>query len=215
LWVVALPLAYVVYDIQILSRYLLLVTPFVCAFGWIGLEDIVAWKTGRSGNAGRVSLVSLAVVMIAVNAGFYVTVIAAPTRAFTHDLLHNMKSVAEYVREHSDDDAVVAAADIGYLAFYSQRRVLDLGGLVEPETGRLRERFSYEEIIQRGLYLHTPGYPRVDFFVDRELTADRFNGRELGGHRFDTVYMTTVRNLGIRKPGPYYYTLYRLTPIDQ
>ena len=78
----------------------------------------------------------------------------------------------------------------------------------------MRERYSYEEIIERGLYLDTPGYPRVDFFIDRELTAERFDGRELSGYRFTSVYTTTVRNLGIRKPGPYYYTLYRLTPVE-
>ena len=121
-----------------------------------------------------------------------------------------MKDLALYLRDNSKDDAVVAAADIGYLAFYSRRRVLDLGGLVEPATGELRSRHSYEDIIQRGLFLDLESYPDVDFFVDRELEPDRFEGRVLSGYRFRRVYGTTVRNLGIRKPGPYYYTLYRL-----
>jgi hypothetical protein len=133
-----------------------------------------------------------------------------PSRAFSHDLTHNMKGIALYVREHSHENAVVAAADIGYLAFYSQRRVLDLGGLVEPVTGDLRSRYSYEDIIQQGLFLDLDAYPTVDFFIDRELEPDRFEGRLLSGYRFRRVYGTTVRNLGIRKPGPYHYTLYRL-----
>jgi hypothetical protein len=29
------------------------------------------------------------------------------------------------------------------------------------------------------------------------------------------MFLTTVRNLGIRKPGTYYYTLYRVTPVDR
>jgi hypothetical protein len=88
--------------------------------------------------------------------------------------------------------------------------VLDLGGLVEPVTGALRSRYSYEEIIQRGLFLDLEHYPHVDYFIDRALEPDRFEDRRLSGYRFRRVYGTEVRNLGIRKPGPYYYTLYRL-----
>jgi len=108
----------------------------------------------------------------------------------------------------------VAAADIGYLAFYSHRRVLDLGGLVDNETLALREAHTYEEIVDKGLYLTLPKYPSVDFFIDRELTANRFDERVIEGYRFDSVLVTQVRNLGIRKPGPYFYTLYRLTRQD-
>jgi hypothetical protein len=208
LWIVSLPVAYVIFDIQVLSRYLLLVTPLVCVAGWIGLEELLGARLER--RAGRLTTAAAAAVAITVNVVFYFDVVVPPSRAFSYDLTHNLKGLAEFVRAHSEEDAVVAAADIGYLAFYSRRRVLDLGGLVERETGRLRSRYSYEEIIQRGLFLDLPGYPEVDFFVDRELKPDRFDGRVLSGYRFRRIYGTTVRNLGIRKPGPYYYTLYRL-----
>jgi hypothetical protein len=208
LWVLALPIAYVVFDIQILSRYLLLVTPLVCVAGWIGIEELAGARL--ESTVGRTLTAVLAALAIAVNTGFYLQVVVPPSRAFSHDLTHNLKDLAVYIRAHSAEDAVVAAADIGYLAFYSQRRVLDLGGLVEPETGDLRSRYSYEDLIQRGAFLDLAGYPTVDFFIDRELEPDRFEGRVLSGYRFRRVYRTTVRNLGIRKPGPYYYTLYSL-----
>jgi hypothetical protein len=208
LWIVALPVAYVVFDIQILSRYLLLVTPLICVAGWIAVEELLGGRVTLP--VGRIATAAFAVLIIVTNAVFYFTVVLPPSRAFSHDLTHNMKSIAEFIRDNSGEDAVVAAADIGYLAFYSQRRVLDLGGLVEPETGELRSRFSYEDIIQNGMFLGIAGYPRVDYFIDRELTPDRFEGRVLSGSVFERVFQTTVRNLGIRKPGPYYYTLYQL-----
>jgi hypothetical protein len=209
LWVVALPVAYVVFDIQILSRYLLLVTPLMCVAGWIAVEELLGMRVASA--LGRASMCALAAAMILINAVFYFKIVLPPSRAFSYDLTHNMRSVAEYVRDHSEKDAVVAAADIGYLAFYSNRRVLDLGGLVEPLTGELRSRFSYEDLIQNGMFLDLDGYPHVDFFIDRELEPDRFEGREMSGYQFRAVYQTVVRNLGLRKPGPYYYTLYHLT----
>jgi hypothetical protein len=210
LWIAALPVAYVIFDIQILSRYLLLVTPLVCVVGWIGVEAL-AETLPRPGTR-RVAMAVVAAAAVLINAAFYFEVVVPPSRAFSHDLTHNLRGMAEYIRDNSSGDAVVAAADIGYLAFYSRRRVLDLGGLVEPETGKLRSRYSYQEIIQRGLFLGLKDYPRVDYFIDRELEPDRFQGRVMSGLRFQRVYGTTVRNLGIRKPGPYYYTLYKLEP---
>jgi len=207
LWVIALPVAYVVFDIQILSRYLLLLSPFVAVLGFAALEELCGRLPQR---ARRAALVLATAVVVAVNVVFYFIVIVPPSREFSYDLSHNMKRVAVYIEKNSPQQAVVAAADIGYLAFYSNRRVLDLGGLVEPETGTLREAHTYEEIVEKGMYLNLERYPRVDFFIDRDKERNRFAGAVIEGHRFERVLEEKVRNLGIRKPGPFYYTLYRL-----
>lgn len=204
LWVLALPVAYVAFDIQVLSRYLLLITPAVCMVGWRSLEH------AAGARAPRVAVAAVAVAVVS-NAALYARVVLPPSRAFSADLTGPMTDLAVYLRDHSDPNAVVAAADIGYLAFYSQRRVLDLGGLVEPETGKLREAHDYEDIVARGLYFDVPGYPHVDYFVDRDHEANRFDGKVVNGHRFERVYATEVRNLGIRKPGVFHYALYRVT----
>jgi hypothetical protein len=211
LWMVALPLAYVIADIQVLSRYLLLVTPAVCAGGWMSLQSL--WHAS-SGRARAVVMPAALLVALAINGTVYALVVIPPSRAFSQDLQVNMAGLARFLHDHAQPGDVVAAADIGYLAFYSGCRVLDLGGLVEPETGKLRAQYDYEDIVAQGLYFNVPGYPHVDFLVDREHEANRFDGRVINGHRFEKIYMTTVRNLGIRKPGEFYYTLYRITPVE-
>ncbi|HET6462488.1 MAG TPA: hypothetical protein VFH33_01705, partial [Candidatus Krumholzibacteria bacterium] len=211
LWMIALPLAYVVADIQVLSRYLLVITPAVCAGGWMSLQSL--WQ-GSSARVRAVTMSAALLIAIALNGAVYALVVIPPSRAFSQDLQVNMAGLARYLHDHSQPGDVVAAADIGYLAFYSGCRVLDLGGLVEPETGKLRAKYDYEDIVARALYFDVPGYPHVDFLVDREHEANRFDGRVINGHRFEKIYMTTVRNLGIRKPGEFYYTLYRITPVE-
>jgi hypothetical protein len=195
---------------QILSRYLLLVTPVVCVLAWAALAEAISVRGWRR---GRIMAVAAATVAVVVGAGFYARVVVPPSRAFSHDLQHNLRRLGQYLHDNAEPDAVVAAADIGYLAFYSGRRVLDLGGLVEPVTGTLRAEHSYEEIVERGLYFGLEGYPHVDYFIDRDHRADRFSGQTLSGHHFEKVFETTVRNLGIRKPGTFHYTLYHLTPV--
>ena len=216
LWVLALPVAYVIFDIQVLSRYMLLTSPFTIVLGFSALDQIVD-RIGRSGR--RASLYRwvpgvAAVATMMINIVFYVTVVIPPSRAFSYDLTHHLKDLALHIKSTSPEDAVVAAADIGYLAFYSERWVLDLGGLVDSDTHKLREANTYEDIVDQGLYLSLPKYPTVDYLIDRHLEAHRFDNRVMHGYRFEPVIVKEVRNLGIRKPGPYFYTLYRLTRIE-
>ena len=42
-------------------------------------------------------------------------------------------AVGEWLRDHADENALVAANDIGAIAYVSQRKVLDIVGLVEPD----------------------------------------------------------------------------------
>jgi hypothetical protein len=211
LWVVALPAAYVLFDIQVLSRYMLLTSPFVIVLGIVALEDFALrfrWKHAPALMAGAT------LVAVAINIVFYTSVIVRPSRAFSRDLTHKLKSLATVLKDRSQTGDIVAAADIGYLAFYSERHVLDLGGLVETVTNDLREQYSYEEIVERGLYLELESYPRVDYFIDRESSANRFQGKVLAGYRFESVHVEEIDNLGIRRPGPIYYTLYRLHRVS-
>ncbi|MEJ2722399.1 MAG: hypothetical protein P8181_14865 [bacterium] len=216
LWAVALPVAYVFFDIQVLSRYMLLTSPFTIVLGFSALEQWIE-RVGRAEDVQaqqRWVPAIVAVVMLTVNVVFYAIVVVPPSRAFSYDLTHNLKDLALRIKHMSAPGAVVAAADIGYLALYSDRWVLDLGGLVDNETHRLREEYTYETIVDEGLYLDLPKYPTVNYFIDRNLEADRFDGETMKGYRFEKVFITEVRNLGIRKPGPYYYTLYRLTRVE-
>jgi hypothetical protein len=209
LWVVALPAAYVLFDIQILSRYLLLTTPFTLALGFVALDDLT--KRFLSSPVSRRNAMAVATLAaVALNLGFFFGAVVGPSRAFSRDLTHNLKSLALYIRDNSPEEAVVTAIDIGYLGFYSQRRVLDLGGLVDTTTRDLRRRFTYEEVVQRGLYLGLDTFPRVDYIVDRDTTPRRFDNKTIDGYRLESVRVAEMSNLGIRQPGPYFYTLYRI-----
>lgn len=210
LWIIALPAAYVIFDIQVLSRYMLLTSPFVIVLGVTALSDILdTYRISRKRwIAGGVTAAT-----VVVNVALYVAVVIPPSRAFSHDLTTRLRDLGVFLKDNSSPGAVVAAADIGYLAFYSERHVLDLGGLVENVTHDLREKYDYEEIVDRGMFLELESYPRVDFFIDRVKTPNRFDQKELAGYRFESIRVEEIDNLGIRKPGPFFYTLYRLHPL--
>lgn len=203
-WIVALPAVYVLFDFQVLSRYLLPVSPPVILLSVACLGNFTA-RIGRPSRRSAVVLVFTAAV-IAQNVVFYAAVVVPPTRAFSEGMNEVLVGMGTWLHENSRPDAVVASPDIGAVGYVSERRILDLGGLVTPEINRMRQRIPVETIIEDGLYLDR----HPDYLVDRHEEAARFAGRIIRGVRFEEVMRGTIQNLGIRKKQPAVYTLYRL-----
>lgn len=205
LWIAALPAVYLLLDFQILSRYMLPVSPAVIALGTVGIERLSRSRAGAV-RGGRGIVLSAACLSIIVNLLFYTKVVVGPTRDFSLGLKTVIVEMGKYLESHSGEDAVIAAPDIGAVGYYSKRRILDLGGLVTPEINRMRADIDVERIIAEGLYLDLG----ADYLLDRSEVPFRFEGKVIRGCLFSPVMSGRVANLGIRKPEPVTYVLYRL-----
>jgi hypothetical protein len=210
LWVFALPAAYVMLDFQVLSRYLVPVVPAVIVLGMTAWRKLVAGATAnaRMRRAAIAIFTSLAILQSVV---FYELVVVPPTRAFSQALETMLGGMGRWLEKNTPADALVAAADIGAIGYYSHRRILDLGGLVNPEINRMRREIDVDRIIEEGLYLRFG----PDYLVDRNAFPERFSGRVIEGVRFEAVMKGEVPNLGIRKPEPVMYVLYRLERVEE
>ena len=209
IWIFALPVVYVLFDFQVLSRYLLPVIPPVIVFGVVSLRRICSrfLKCSRLRKAVPVIFTALVILQ---SVAFYRVVVVPPTQGFSRGMQDVLVGMGEWLKGNTDTDALVATPDIGAIGYVSRRNILDLGGLVTPEINRMRSRIDVDQIIEKGFYLgFHPGY-----LVDRSETPARFSGRVIRGVRFEPVMQGTVPNLGIRKPNPVVYVLYRLTPVE-
>jgi hypothetical protein len=126
-WLLGLPLAYtfVLPSIGERGRYLMPLIPLVIILGaWAAVEFL------RSTQFKRLvwALIVLATLM---TLAFWIN----GARAY----LKNVRSlesqhmvVARWLRDHTPPDAVIATQDIGVLAYFSERRLIDMAGLTEP-----------------------------------------------------------------------------------
>lgn len=205
LWAFALPVLYVLFDFQVLSRYLVPVSPAVVVLGVAGAARLAGRITGRPGIR-KIALSSFAAVVVVQNVIFYAVVVVPPTREFSQGMRDVLVPMGEWLRTNTDETAVVAVPDIGAVGYTSRRRVLDLGGLVTPEINRMRRTIDVDRIIGEGLYLDLG----PDFLIDRSTEPLRFDGSIIRDVRFVALMQGTVANLGIRQPYPVVYVLYRL-----
>lgn len=210
LWLLGLPIAYVILDVQIISRYLLIVVPPLVYLGYGSCLAVLRERT-RYPKLPPTMFPALALTQ---NVLLMILVIAGPTRTFSDGLDSSLGDMARWLRENTESSEVIAAPDIGLIGYVSERRILDLGGLIDPEVGEIRRRVDYESMLEQGLFFDLPGLPDPDFFLDRDLEALRFDGRVIRGRRLRAEISREIANLGIRQPGPFTYTLYRVTPVD-
>lgn len=113
------------------GRYIIPAMPVYFIFslaglaGWVQFKIPVMWK--RTVSKAWVSALALVLVV------FW----GLGARAYAQDVAiieSEMVPAARWVEANTDPQALIAAHDIGALGFFSQRRLLDLAGLVSPEV---------------------------------------------------------------------------------
>lgn len=77
------------------------------------------------------------------------------------------RAVGEWAQAHTPEDSVLAVKDIGYIGYYSRRKILDLAGLVSPECIPFRAKADFVGPIRKF---------RPDYFA---FSAGQFRTLEL------------------------------------
>jgi len=113
------------------GRYLIPIMPVFFIFSFVGIYSVlrvrssIAWQRILQ----RVYVLSLGLVTIS----FWFV----GAKAYARDVSiieSEMVDIAHWIVENTDQDSLIAAHDIGALGFFSERRLLDLAGLVSPEV---------------------------------------------------------------------------------
>ncbi len=127
-WVIALIGVYAVYLPVVYhnGRYLLPVLPVLLALGVTGALRFV--------SMGGYRLLSAVLLVLALGLGVLSIVRGAGIYTANISYINNYQvETALWLRANTPPDALVATHDIGAIGYFSGRRVIDLGGLTQPE----------------------------------------------------------------------------------
>jgi hypothetical protein len=108
------------------GRYLMPVLPVLLGLGVTGSQRFASVGGYRVlPGVLLVLALSMATLSVARGAGIY--------RANIHYINDYQAETALWLRAHTASDALVATHDIGAIGYFSDRRVIDLGGLTQPD----------------------------------------------------------------------------------
>ena len=99
--------------------------------------------------------------------------------------------VGEWLRDHTPPDANVGTLEVGMIGYYSQRRMIDFAGLIQPQvSNQLTAQTTYEDAALWAvehyrpdyLVLHENNFPRLEQgYVALHCAAiKRFPGKTYG-----------------------------------
>jgi tetratricopeptide (TPR) repeat protein len=119
------------------GRYLMPLLPFFIVLGMRGIEVSIslgqkAFKSSERNGAGTAFTAALTLLM-AVQFGVASWEKRGAYAESCKYITDRQVKTAHWIREHLPAEAVVGTHDVGALAFYSGRRVVDMVGLVSPD----------------------------------------------------------------------------------
>lgn len=200
LWILFLAVSYVVLKVQVVSRYLLLISPLVVVYGVWGIQKVCeAWKL--IDRTALHVMIFLVIANVGINQYLYRTTVVPHMHGFVEGVNNCLKPMAYWLREHTPEDAIVLTPDVGLIGYISGRRMYDTAGLVTPEVKRAFAGVSYEQ------GMHEQRYKQViqpDFLIDRGNQPER-----LASPTLRPVMSNIFPSLGVTQTAPVYYTLYR------
>jgi hypothetical protein len=190
--------------VQVVSRYLLPAAPCVLLLGVASLRWLVASTFPRR---HAIALPLLLGVFAAQNLTITAIVSVPLTRAHTRGLRESLVALGIWARDHTPSKSYFAAADIGAFGYYSERRVLDLYGLVTPAMAPIVVREGYDGVVERLLFDRAG---RPEYLIDRYSLPARLTRRSETPSPYRFLFAREIANLGITRPGRYYYSVYSI-----
>lgn len=220
-WVVVLLGGLVTRQVWVISRYVCPLTPVML----LAMSVMTEWLmqgmavTVSIRKTGRAIILAAVIATLSVNVWVFTSEVLPHARKFPVGLRECYLEMGAWLRDNTPEETVVAALDIGALGYASERRVLDLMGLVSPEILALGREMGFQEMVVSGDWLRVDSRPgeataAPDYFVDRSEGMPRWAGRTMHGTRFELLDTCIIEGMGLGEPQPWTVALYRLVAED-
>jgi hypothetical protein len=202
IWIAGVILFYLIADVNVVSRYLLLIIPVIVILAFHALFNLVQ-ISGMRKYVYVVVFALTALVMIQ-NQLFSRYVVGPGIAAFEQGMEHCLIPIGKWFHENTPPGTKVVTGDIGAIGYYSDREICDAAGIVSPAARpMLRAGNTADDIIEKKLY---QDMCNPDYVIQRSPEPEHLRGdpglEPLLSRPFAGVSLTENRVL--------YYTVYRV-----
>jgi hypothetical protein len=203
-WPALLVLFFALNGVQVVSRYVLPATPCVLLLGMASFR----WVVSATFPKRYAPALALFLAAFTLQSGIFTAFVSVPSvSAHTRGLRPSLIALGIWARDHTPPRTYFAVADIGAFGYYSERRVLDLYGLVTPELAPIVVREGYDGVVTRVLF-EAAGRP--EYLIDRHRIRGRLSMDPDQPSPYRFLFARQIENLGITRPGAFYYSVYAI-----
>jgi hypothetical protein len=202
LWLLVLPLVYIISGVNVVSRYLLLVTPFITIYAF---SFVYRWieNTSLERHVYTAVFVLTALILLQ-NQIVYRAYVKPGMDVFEQGMATCLVPIAKWFRENTAPESKIVAADIGALGYYSDRKIFDAAGLASAEfLPLIRQGNSADTIIAKHLYERVCS---ADYVIGR--TTENIQSNE--SDSLVPIFTKSFFGLTMSDPRLTYYTVYKV-----
>ncbi len=204
-WIVSLPLLYVLFQSQVASRDLLIVSPVLIATA-VGVLSRVAVVL-RKERLRFVFLFVFCGIVIAQNSLPYHIFVRPGLTAFSQGMDETLIEIGKWLKANTPEDAIIMTPDVGAIAYYSDRRICDAAGLVSPEIiPYLRAGMTLDDLILAKTYRNVCN---ASYIVHRAYKPNAISTADV-----EPLFMKPAVWLALSDDRPTFYTVYKVTNTE-
>ncbi len=200
--ILSLSIFYIATSTNVVSRYLLLLTPFVTMYAFLFFFEAISlsrWQRYR-----YFGVLFLTTIVMLQNQFFYRRYVVPGIQAFEQGMELCLIPIGKWLSQNTPRESTVVTADIGAIGFYSDRRVCDAAGLASPallpmiHPGQLPE-----DVIERKLFRACCS---PDYLVHRSPIPEKLKGDP----ELVPLFTRPFAQTSLAETRTMFYTLYKV-----
>lgn len=205
-WVAALVLFYGLTGINMISRYVLLVTPFIVLYAFFFLDRVLVHMNALNFRYGAAVICSLAI--MTQNHFVFRGAVSPGIDAFSSGMAECFVPIGKWFHNNTPPGTVIFATDVGALGYYSDRVICDGAGLVSPEMlPFVRGGYTFERLVREKVY-------RTRFHAGYVVYNSFEAGAPAGNPDLVPLFTLVMPRMKLLEARPTYYTVCRVTSTD-
>jgi hypothetical protein len=200
-WAVLLSAVYCIKSVNVVSRYVLLISPMV-VLGAFALSSGYLFRN-FSGRSRTIAFGVFACLTLGQNLSLFAFVVKPGIDTFESGMESSLIPIGKWLKENTPAESIVFAGDIGAIGYFSERPVCDAAGLISPEMlPRAAAGEKMGKMIEERLFEQC----RADYIVNASKLPEEY--AHIAG--LETVMVKVMPKIDLNATQPTFYTLYRV-----
>jgi len=202
-WIAGFIALYEVTDADLISRYLLIITPFIT------LLAVASLGIAKSKYI-LVSAIVFFVILIQSQFIFY-QYVKPHADNFTYGVKNCYMEIGKWLDQSTPKDSRILVNDVGAIGYYSNRYIIDAAALINRDL-EMNKRIMSVPSDERAVTANLLNFIKADYLVERDKDKDS-RITQVSSFRLDFIFEKEFPSLGIADPNPTYYKVYKIQTL--
>lgn len=203
IWIFSLCLLYIFTDADIISRYLLIISPFFIIIGFKAIELI-----NKKQNFIAVLILIFSIFFSQI---IFHNFVKPSTYDFTEGMNNCLIPIGEWLNKNTPAESRILVNDVGAIGYYSNRYIIDAAALINRDTD-LNKKIMNAPLEERMRTHKLLKFINADYVIDRDSSSE-FSVITYENFKLEPEFMKKFPSLGISDRTPRYFKVYKIYNI--